>query len=155
MKLRRSIATAAIICAAAALTTPSAAIANPGMDAAEKVRKLDIMLMVTSLRCRTGEHDFREEYQAFTRQNLHHLNRAYSTMRSNLSARYGHKGSKRALDRVSVQMANQYGNGHPWLGCAELKQVVTKLGTVREHAQLSSEASRLLGPRQLVMNAPQ
>ena len=30
-------------------------------------------------------------------------------------------------DRLSVTMANAYGNGHPWLGCAELKQMTRDL----------------------------
>ncbi len=32
-----------------------------------------------------------------------------------------------ALDRLSVQMANAYGNGHPWLGCRDLKQLTRSL----------------------------
>ena len=146
---------AAAAAACAVLTMPTIAQANPGVTEAENIRKLDIMLMVTSLRCRTGEHDSRQDYQRFTTNNIVHLNRAYEKMRTNLSARYGNHGSKRALDKISVGMANSYGNGHPWLGCAELKQVAVELSTARNQAQLSAEASRLLSPQRVALNGAQ
>ena len=34
-------------------------------------------------------------------------------------------GANRALDKISVTMANDYGNGHPWLGCDQLKKVAS------------------------------
>ena len=43
-------------------------------------------------------------------------------------------------------MANQYGQGHPWLGCAELKQSAHLLAEVRSHAALVEAADQLLAP---------
>ncbi len=150
MIVKKAMMVAATACLAASAVT--AAKADPGLVEAESIRKLDIMLMVTSLRCRTTEHDFQAEYRNFSRKNLAHLNRAGAKMRSNLSARYGQRGSKRALDRVSVQMANTYGNGHPWMDCAQLKQTAIQLSAVRDHKELSKAASMLLGPQRVAIN---
>ncbi|MEL6877091.1 MAG: S-adenosyl-L-homocysteine hydrolase [Pseudomonadota bacterium] len=121
--------------------------AEPLAVEAESIRKLDIMLMVTSLRCRMGEHDFQSEYRRFSAAHLANLNKAGRTMRSQMHARYGRKGSKRALDRVSVQMANAYGNGHPWMNCRELKQVTHELSQTSDPARLSVAARELLADR--------
>lgn len=135
----------AALAANAALITPVQASADT--TEAENIRKLDIMLMVTSLRCRTGAHDFQADYRDFSRANLLHLNRAGEKMRGNLRARYGQRGSKRALDKVSVQMANAYGDGHPWLDCKGLKKVTRDLAAAPSQAKLSATATRLLAPR--------
>lgn len=41
--------------------------------------------------------------------------------------RLGEVEANLVLDQASVQMANQYGDGHPWLGCHELKFLATEL----------------------------
>ena len=114
------------------------------LDNAEKLRKLDIMLMVTSLRCRTGADAFQPEYQAFSKQQLAHLNGASRALESNLSKRHGAKGGKRALDKISVGMANRYGNGHPWMSCGELKNKTRELTGAAGQAELLAAADELL-----------
>ena len=42
-----------------------AAVADGGMSDAEKIRRLDIMLMVTGLRCRDTEDDFQGDFSQF------------------------------------------------------------------------------------------
>ena len=42
----------------------------------EQIRKLDIMLMVTSLRCRTGADDFQPQYRKFSAAHITSLNAA-------------------------------------------------------------------------------
>ena len=44
-------------------------------------------------------------------------------------------------------MANEYGNGHPWLGCGELKQIARELAADKNSAQLASAADDLLASR--------
>lgn len=140
---------AALACAAAiALPATSALAENDPIiqsDAA-KLRKLEVMLMVTSLRCRGGAHDFRGDYNRFSVIHSERLNTARANLKRGLAARYGGQGSKRALDRLGVKMANTYGSGHPWMGCAELKSEVQALGSVAERTELLSAASRLLAP---------
>ena len=120
--------------------SPAAAQSN---TAAEKVRRLDIMLMVTSLRCRFGADDFQADYAAFSARHLDALNAAGRELTAGLSAQYGPQGAKRALDRMSTRMANSYGMGHPTLGCAELKQATQQLSRAPDGV-LAAAADTLL-----------
>lgn len=114
---------------------------------AEKLRKLDIMLMVTGLRCRSTSDNFTSEYGRFTTAHISELNAAAATMKREMVARYGAAGANRALDRISTQMANQYGQGHPWLNCGQLKQVAGSLAEMRGVAPLEAAADELLDAR--------
>ncbi|MEL6531119.1 MAG: S-adenosyl-L-homocysteine hydrolase [Pseudomonadota bacterium] len=128
-------------------TTPVAPQNDAAATSASSIRKLDIMLMVTSLRCRGSAHDFQSDYHAFAAKHLKHLNRASAELRQSLVAKHGAKGSKRALDRIGVSMANTYGDGHPWMGCAELKQVTRELSDAPDSARLYEAARELLAPK--------
>lgn len=139
--LKKTIAAAAM--AAAVIMTPTTASAA-SQD--EQVRKLDIMLMVTSLRCRMGVDDFQPQYRKFSANHLSSLNGAARRLEAGLVARHGKKGATRALDRISVGMANEYGQGHPWLGCAELKEITDDLAKSKDSAVLAQAADELLGP---------
>ena len=114
---------------------------------AEKLRKLDIMLMVTGLRCRGTSDNFNSEYGRFTSAHMSELNAAAATMKQEMASRYGAAGANRALDRLSTQMANQYGQGHPWLNCSQLKQVAGSLADMRGAEPLQAAADELLDAR--------
>ena len=129
--------------AAALVLAPTAASAT-SQD--EQVRRLDIMLMVTSLRCRMGADDFQPHYRKFSATHITALNSAARRLEGGLVAAHGKKGAKRALDRISVGMANEYGQGHPWLGCAELKEITDDLSKNSDPAVLAQAADELLGP---------
>jgi hypothetical protein len=122
--------------------------ADPVADngAAEKLRRLDIMLMVTALRCRTTPDNFQPEFQDFEASHLRELNDAAADLRNGLVGAYGVTGAMRALDRMSTSMANQYGQGHPWMGCAELKVATRILTSIRTRDALVSAADELLAP---------
>ncbi len=122
-------------------TVPTAAQAMTG---AEKLRRLDIMLMVTGLRCRTGADNFQADYARFTGVHLPALNAASDSLKREMATRHGAAGAVRALDRLSVTMANAYGQGHPWLNCRELKMVARNLADVRGNEALESAADQLL-----------
>ncbi|CCA93713.1 MULTISPECIES: hypothetical protein [unclassified Novosphingobium] len=124
------------------LPMPANAAGNDG--SAEKLRRLDIMLMVTGLRCRTTADNFTADYGDFTRHHLSELNEASNDLKTDLARRYGAKGANRALDRMSVVMANEYGGGHPWLTCAELKDVTRSLVRVQGRETLVEAAGQLL-----------
>ena len=123
------------------LSFPAAA---GGMSSAEKLRRLDIMLMVTGLRCRTTADNFNREYGRFTTNHLSELNAASDTLKGEMAKKYGVQGANRALDRLSVQMANSYGQGHPWLNCGQLKEVASTLADMRGPAPLVEAADDLL-----------
>ena len=135
---------AASLVALAVLGTPVVAQAGTA-DQAEALRKLDIMLMVTSLRCRTTADNFQADYQKFSASHLTTLNAASQTLQANL-LKQGNTG-KRALDKISVGMANQYGNGHPWLSCGELKQITRNLASDKDATHLAVAADDLLSSR--------
>jgi hypothetical protein len=128
---------------AVGMTAP--VLASDGMGGAEKLRKLDIMLMVTSLRCRTTADSFSVEYGQFTTNHLAELNHASDALRASLAHRFGPVGSARALDRISTVMANTYGQGHPWMSCRDLKAATAELAQVRGRHTLLQAADDLLG----------
>lgn len=130
------------------VSVPSAAAgAALGGAKAEKVRKLDIMLMVTGLRCRSTSDNFQGEYGRFTTNHIAELNQASRELKADLARRYGPVGANRALDKLSVSMANEYGQGHPWLNCGQLKHVTRDLANARGVAPLVAAADQLLGSK--------
>jgi hypothetical protein len=132
---------ASLAAAGMVLSFPAAA---GGMSQAEKLRRLDIMLMVTGLRCRTTAYNFQSDYGRFTTNHLPELNAAAHTLKAEMASRYGEAAANRALDKFSVQMANQYGQGHPWLDCRQLKEVTSTLADKRGPAPLVEAADDLL-----------
>ena len=134
---------------AAGLAGLSLIVAAPAMagsmSQAEKLRRLDIMLMVTGLRCRTGADNFQAEYGRFTTNHLGELNAASAALKAEMGG--SGRGADRALDRLSVTMANTYGQGHPWLDCHQLKQVARGLADARGSAPLVEAADQLLEAR--------
>lgn len=126
------------------LVDPAHARAETVDQSAEQLRRLDIMLMVTSLRCRTTVDDFQADYGDFTQEHLAELNEAARALKDGFVERYGDKGAALALDKISVIMANQYGAGHPWLNCHELRQVAQGLAHSHGRAPLVEAAEELL-----------
>ena len=118
-KLGAVLAAVSMLCAVPAQADP--------MSGAEKLRRLDIMLMVTGLRCRTGADDFQADFQQFEGHHIAELNDAARQLKAGLVHQFGAAGAEREMDRISVTMANRYGNGHPWLGCHELKSMAHTL----------------------------
>jgi hypothetical protein len=130
--------------AAAALFASSPAAAQSDLDSAEKIRRLDIMLMVTALRCRFGADNFQADYEAFSARHLSALNAAGRRLTQELSARHGAQGAKRALDRLMTGMANSYGMGHPTMDCGQLKQAAHGLAYETASDNLVAAADVLL-----------
>jgi hypothetical protein len=154
--LGSSIAALLLLAAGLAVSTPAraAAVESGGMNSSEKLRRLDIMLMVTGLRCRTTADNFQADYGRFTTNHIAELNAASDSMKREIAARVGAAGANRALDKLSVTMANAYGQGHPWLGCHELKMVARNLADAKGSAPLVAAADQLLaesGPAQVAL----
>jgi hypothetical protein len=115
------------------------------LSSAEKVRRLDMMLMVTSLRCRTTADNFQADYQNFTTRQFAQLQKASADLRHQLAATSGEQVANRQLDRISTDMANQYGTGHPWMDCAQLGKATRELASGAGEASLTAAADKLLG----------
>lgn len=136
---------AALAVAATVALVPAPVQANSTLVEAEKLQKLDIMLMVSSLVCRFGADNFQSDYSRFSTTHRAIMNEAGATMQRDLVARHGASAGKKALDRISVRMANEYGQGHPWMGCGELKTTTSRLAQARDRAELVNAADQLLG----------
>lgn len=142
MRFSTGVAAALAALSIAASAVPAQAASG---DDAEKVRRLDIMLMVSALRCRNTSDGFQSDYDRFSSAHLSELNASAGVLKKSLEARYGATGAKRALDKISTSMANSYGQGHPWLNCAELKQATQSLAQNRAPGALLAAADVLLG----------
>lgn len=117
---------------------------SSGPSRAEKLRRLEIMLMVTALRCRKTDDDFQADYERFEIRHLLEMNGAASDLRKQFVKEHGVLGAIRALDQVSTSIANFYGDGHPWLGCHDLKTVTQLLVDVDTADTLVETADQLL-----------
>lgn len=129
---------------AALLFTAHPAQGQTSMETAEQLRRLDIMLMVTALRCRKGPDNFQPDYNKFSTAHLQTMNAASRQLKGSMEKKLGVKGAARRLDQMSVSMANDYGNGHPWLDCPELKQVTRELSAEKNPVKLATAADELL-----------
>jgi len=119
--------------------------ANAGsIENAEKLRRLNIMLMVTGLRCRNTADNFQADYGRFTTKHIAELNAASRELQDQLAGQVGAANAARALDKISVTMANSYGQGHPWLSCAQLKVATNSLAEAEGPAVLVEAADQLL-----------
>lgn len=130
--------------AAVGLAMSIPAHAATGMSEAEKLRRMDIMLMVTGLRCRKTSDAFTDDYQRFTTKHVKTLNAAAGELRTQMAKRYGAAGANKQLDKLSVTMANEYGQGHPWLSCHQLKEVTRNLIKETGRPGLAVAATQLL-----------
>ena len=101
------------------------------------------MLMVTALRCRMGPDNFQPDYYKFSAEHRAELNVANGVIRAQFAGA-GPKAAVRALDKMSVVIANSYGTGHPNLGCKELRRITSDLAASRVPGNLLAAADALV-----------
>jgi hypothetical protein len=139
--------TAAMLAATMVFAFAASALqAAPGGGQAAKVRKLEMMLMVGSLRCRFGADNFQPDYERFKDTHRGALDSAYQELKADYARQFGAKQGELALDRLSVGFANTYGEKHPWLGCGELKAITQDLASNTDRTQLVAVADYALAP---------
>jgi hypothetical protein len=110
---------------------------NAERDAAQ-VANLNMMMMVTALRCRKGGDNFLNDYNRFVKTNNAVLGAQNATVRSHFARLNGAKGAESAMDKYIIGLANNYGSGHESKGCGQLKSIASQL------AQKSHSAASLL-----------
>lgn len=136
---------------AAATLTAEPVAAQVATSEAEQLRQLDIMLMVTALRCRNGSDDFQADYNRFAARHLATMNGASRELQAQYGRSQNATQARRRLDRLSTSIANRYGLGHPWLECGQLGQVTRDLADSTGRQVLLAAAEELLAegaPRQ-------
>ena len=136
---------AAALVVGSLVAMPNVAQANTAES--EQLRRLDIMLMVTSLRCRRGADDFQDDYYRFASRHVGTLRAASRDLSADHERRYGTRAARRYMDTMSTSMANQYGLGHPWMNCAALGEAARNLADTSDRQQLLAVASELLADR--------
>lgn len=122
-------------------------VAQANTSESEQLRRLDIMLMVTSLRCRRGADDFQDDYYRFASRHVGTLRAASQDLSADYQRRHGTRAARRYMDTMSTSMANQYGLGHPWMGCAELGAAARNLADTSDRQQLLAAANEFLAER--------
>ncbi|WP_454797342.1 S-adenosyl-L-homocysteine hydrolase [Novosphingobium lindaniclasticum] len=137
---------AAVCVATLGLAPPAAALHADA--SAERLQRLDAMLKVTAMRCENTGDDFQADYRTFSRVHRGDLDLAARRVRADYIHLYGVKNGVRALDRLNGVMVNQYGAGHPWLNCAQLRQVTQGLAIAVGRDPLVEAAGQLLPYRQ-------
>ena len=110
---------------------------------AAKLRQLDVLLMVGSLRCRSGAQDYRAAYDRFLLRHRPLLGKVNQAILSEMRGKLGPVGALEALDQASVRMANHYGEQASF-GCADLGQVAAALADSGDEA-LPKAADVLVG----------
>lgn len=110
---------------------------------AAKLRQLDVLLMVGSLRCRSGAHDYRAHYDRFLAKHRSLLGKVNHAILSEMRTKLGSVGALDALDQASVRMANHYGEQTAF-GCADLGEVTAALAQSAPEA-LPAAADVLVG----------
>jgi hypothetical protein len=141
MRVRKNLATGLV----ALLVLTPLPVSAQTLSSAEKVHRLDMMLMVTSLRCRTTADNFQADYRNFATRQFAQLQKASADLRDELAATGGEQAANRQLDRISTDMANEYGLGHPWMNCAQLGKATRELAAGAGRASLVAAADKLLG----------
>ncbi len=127
--------------AAPAVAAPACWSAN--LVQAAKLRQLDVMLMVGSLRCRGTAQDYRAAYDRFLLRHRPLLGKANLAILGEMRGQLGSVGALQALDQASVRMANRYGEQAGY-GCGDLGAVTAALADSGSEA-LPNAAETLVG----------
>jgi hypothetical protein len=120
---------AAALCALAAMimASPAQACWTDAEQDAAKVANLNMMMMVSALRCRKGPDDFLADYNRFVKNNNPVIGEQNAAVRSHFARINGNGNADAAMDKFIISIANSYGGGHDRLGCSELKRVAQDL----------------------------
>jgi hypothetical protein len=125
---------------------PAQACWDDAAQDAAKISNLNMMLMVTALRCRGGNDNFLAQYNKFVKTNNALLGSQNALIRAQFSKTVGLRGAETALDKLATGYANSYGAGHPTMNCHELKALATQVAEEKQDiASLSAIADRAVG----------
>lgn len=102
---------------------------------AAKVANLNMMMMVSALRCRKGPDDFLPDYNRFVKHNNPVLGAQNATVRSHFARVDGARVADAQMDRFIIGLANSYGGGTDSKGCGQLKAVAFELGQKSHSSQ--------------------
>jgi hypothetical protein len=145
MKITRNLA--AIAAATSLLAAqPAQACWSDRETQAASVANLNMMMMVTALRCRKGPDNFLAEYNRFVTTNNGTLGLQNAVIKSRFARMNGAQAAEGAMDRFTIGLANSYGGSSADRGCGELKLLAVDLAS-RSHdsTALAAMADRHAG----------
>lgn len=139
---------AAGLAAAMMISASAPALAAPACWSAQlvnaaRLRQLDVMLMVGSLRCRGTAQDYRAAYDRFLLRHRPQLGKANMAILGEMRQTLSSVGALQTLDQASVRMANRYGEQAGY-GCADLGELTAALAGSGDEA-LPKAAEMLVG----------
>jgi hypothetical protein len=108
--------------AACVMTLPAQAAcwSDEAVDAA-KVRDLETMLMVSSLRCKLSGVDMLDDYNSFIRTSRPALTQVNDALRSHFGTG---NAALNAYDAYVTKIANRYGGGAEGLNCRDMVSIL-------------------------------
>jgi hypothetical protein len=131
---------AAFMLAVISTTPAQAACWGDAAVAAAKIRDLETMLMVSSLRCRTADNAMLNQYNRFVTRSRPALAAVNQTLR----AQFASLGGLNAYDRFVTAIANRYGAGVDGLGCDDMASILSAAeaedGSIEGLARLANAA---------------
>lgn len=145
MKIKRLTGALALLCGVAGQAQAESCWDQHLVEAAQ-IRQLDIMLMVSTLRCQVKGVDFVPEYNAFVVSNKTMLVANNDELLRHFNASMSGRAAYDAYDRFSTGMANQFGNGGGQPEDCETLRAMTVAATATGAAVSSRES--LLGQAQ-------
>ncbi|WP_256869290.1 hypothetical protein [Sphingobium lactosutens] len=95
---------------------------NAAAEAAQ-IRNFEVMLMVSALRCRTGENDFLPAYNRFVREKRAALLEVNEALRLHFIDAAGPVKALDAYDDYVISLSNSYGAGVSGLACRDLESL--------------------------------
>jgi hypothetical protein len=107
---------------------------------AAKVRDLETMLMVSSLRCHAASPALLDEYNGFVKTSRVALTEVNQTLRK----QFADAGGLNAYDKFVTAIANRYGAGTDGLNCNDMASIV---------AAAQAEGGSLVGLTRLATDA--
>ncbi len=118
---------AALALAAMLIAQPAQACWTEKEQDAAKLANLNMMMMVSALRCRNGADNFLDKYNQFVRLYNPLLGSHNATIRSHFARTNGARAAEAASDRFVIGIANNYGAGHDSMDCGELRSLASTL----------------------------
>lgn len=123
--MKRSGFAATFIAAILFSSQAQAACWTEGQASAARVRDMETMLMVSSLRCRLAGVDFLAAYNQFVRNARPALTEVNEVLRGHFVEGVGAVRALDAYDRYVTGIANRYGGGAAGMDCQDLSNLLS------------------------------
>lgn len=140
----------AILAVTVPVAPAQAACWSPDQIAAAKVRDLDTMLMVASLRCRFTNVAVLESYNAYVTRHRKPLVQVNDILRAHYSFAGDKNAVMNAYDNYVTKVANRYGAGADGLSCNDMQSIVQAMAAEQPQIDALIAVAERAGVRPLL-----